>query len=153
MKFSYKITLILCLFLVTTIHAEAKNIKLFQQDSLQKILLNNKEQPFILIIWSISCSSCLAEMKMIQQIHQQKPKLNIIMLSVDGPEFHQQMSQILEQEKLIGIEQWGFAEDNAPGLRYVIDNRWYGELQWNSVSLSAGGRRCRSPARVPPGWY
>ena len=114
--------------MVTTIHAEAKNIKLFQQDSLQKILLNNKEQPFILIIWSISCSSCLAEMKMIQQIHQQKPKLNIIMLSVDGPEFHLQMSQILEQEKLIGIEQWGFAEDNAPGLRYVIDNRWYGEL-------------------------
>ena len=50
------------------------------------------------------------------------------MLSVDGPEFYQEMVQIIIQEKLNAVEHWGFAEDNSPALRYAIDSRWYGEL-------------------------
>ena len=123
-----KIILICSLLLSKSVYAEQLDIKLFQKDSYQQILSDYKNQPLVLILWSVTCSSCLAEMELIQQIHQQNPKLNIIMLSVDGPEFHQEMAQIIKYEKLFEIEHWGFSEDNSPALRYAIDNRWYGEL-------------------------
>ncbi len=128
MKFIVKVILICSLFLTTSAYAEEVSIKLFQKDSYQQILNDYKDQPLILVLWSVTCSACLAEMELIQQIHQQNPKLNIIMLSVDGPEFHQEMEQIIKQDKLTTVEQWGFAEDNSPALRYAIDSRWYGEL-------------------------
>jgi len=128
MKYLLKIIFICSLLGSTTIHAQQMNIKLFAKDSYQQILNEYKQQPLILILWSVTCSSCLSEMKLIQQIHQQKPKLNIIMLSVDGPEFHQEMAEIISQKKLTEIEHWGFSEDNSPALRYAIDSRWYGEL-------------------------
>lgn len=127
MKF-IKIMLIASLFISANIYAEQVNIKSFKKDSYQQILNHYKDQPWVLILWSVTCSSCLSEMGLIQQIHQQNPKLNIIMVSVDGPEFYQEMAQIIQQEKLTTIEHWGFAEDNSPALRYVIDSRWYGEL-------------------------
>jgi len=61
-------------------------------------------------------------------MHQQNPELNVVMLSVDGPEYFADMREIIEKEKLDDVEQWGFAEDNSPALRYSIDSRWYGEL-------------------------
>ena len=123
-----KIILICSLLLSKSVYAEQLDIELFQKDSYQQILSDYKNQPLVLILWSVNCSSCLAEMELIQQIRQQNPKLIIIMLSVDGPEFHQEMAQIIKQEKLFEIEHWGFSEDNSPALRYAIDNRWYGEL-------------------------
>lgn len=128
MKFITKIILIGSLFLTANTYAQQVNIKLFQKDSYQQILSQYKGQPLVLILWSVTCSSCLSEMPLIQQVHQQNPKLNMLMLSVDGPEFHQEMIQIIQQQKLTTLEHWGFAEDNSPALRYAIDNRWYGEL-------------------------
>ena len=128
MKLVIKIILICSLFFASNVSAEEMSIKSFQKGSLQQILTSYTDQPLLLILWSITCSSCLAEMELIYQIHQQKPTLNIVMLSVDGPEFHQEMMQVINQEKLTTIEHWGFAEDNSPVLRYAIDNRWYGEL-------------------------
>ena len=128
MKFIVKIIVICSLLLSTIVYAEQVNIKLFQKDSYQQILSDYKNQPLVLTLWSVTCSSCLAEMELIHQVHLQNPKLNIIMLSVDGPEFHQEMTQIIKQEKLSEIEHWCFAEDNSPALRYAIDKRWYGVL-------------------------
>ncbi len=120
--------LICSLFSASATYAGEVSIKAFQKGSYQKILNDYKDRPLILILWSVTCSACLAEMELIHEIHQQRPKLNIVMLSVDGPEFYQEMVQIIKKEKLAEIEQWGFSEDNSPALRYVIDSRWYGEL-------------------------
>ncbi len=128
MTFMLKVMIICSLFMTTNIYAEDASIKVFNHDSYQQILKEYNAQPLILVLWSVTCSACLEEMPLIQKIHQQYPKLNIIMLSVDGPEFYQEMQQIIKHEKLKTIEQWGFAEDNSPALRYAIDSRWYGEL-------------------------
>ncbi|NOQ65125.1 MAG: redoxin domain-containing protein, partial [Methyloprofundus sp.] len=103
-------------------------IQLFQADSYQALLKHYKGQPFVLVIWSVTCPACLSEMALIQQLHQQNPAMNIVMLAVDGPEFHQEMREIIQREKLADLEHWGFAEDNSPALRYAIDSEWYGEL-------------------------
>jgi len=127
MKFVKTICLF-CVFLLSTAHAQQLEIELFQADAYQHILNKHKDQPFMLVIWSVTCSACLSEMALIQKIHQQNPELNIVMLSVDGPEYFADMLEIIAQEKLADVEQWGFSEDNSPALRYSIDSRWYGEL-------------------------
>ncbi len=117
-----------CFLLASTVYAEEAKIHPFQTNSYQHILDSHKDKPLVLVIWSVTCSSCLSEMKQIQKIHQDNPKLNIVMLSVDGPEYRVQMQSIIAQEKLSELEQWGFSEDNSSALRYAIDSRWYGEL-------------------------
>lgn len=128
MRFIVNLMLVCQLLYTGSTYASEVTIKLFQKDSYQQILSHYQDQPMLLILWSINCSACLAEMELIHQIHQQSPKLNIIMLSVDGPEFHQEMTQIIKQDKLTALEHWSFFEDNSPVLRYAIDSHWYGEL-------------------------
>ncbi len=128
MKHSINILFALYFCLITTAQASNEEIKSFQQDSLQQILAAHNDKPLILVMWSVTCASCLSELKFLHQIHLQHPDLSLVMLSVDGPEYHQEMRKILRPQKLFAIEQWGFIEDNSPALRYTIDKRWYGEL-------------------------
>lgn len=125
---AFKLILICSLFLAANAYAAEVNIKAFQKGSYQSILTEYQDQPLVLILWSVTCSACLDEMELIHNIHQQQPKLNMLMLSVDGPEFHQEMTQIIKLAKLTDLDHWGFAEDNSPALRYAIDSQWYGEL-------------------------
>ncbi len=119
----------LCLLILSTnAFADKVEINSFQMDSYQTILENNKNQAFVLIIWSITCSSCLAEMAIIPEIQQQNPKLKFVMLSVDGPDYSDEMQTIIKQKKLSKFEHWAFAEDNSSALRYAIDKQWYGEI-------------------------
>jgi hypothetical protein len=41
------------------VQAEQPDLKPFRAGSYQQILANNAYQPFILVLWSIACSSCL----------------------------------------------------------------------------------------------
>lgn len=127
-RIAFKLILICSLFLTANTYAAEVNIKSFQKGSYQSMLTEYQGQPLVLILWSVTCSACLDEMELIHNIHQQQPKLNMLMLSVDGPEFHQEMTQIIKQAKLTDIDHWSFAEDNSPALRYAIDSQWYGEL-------------------------
>jgi hypothetical protein len=45
--------------------ANQSDLKPFDAGSYQKILENNANKPFLFIIWSITCSSCLKEMPLI----------------------------------------------------------------------------------------
>lgn len=128
MKAIIKIMFMMSLCVIANTYAQQVNIRPFEKGSYQQILRQYKDQPLVLILWSMTCSSCLSEMPLIQKIHQQNPRLNMVMISVDGPEFYQEMWQIIKREKLSTIEHWGFAEDNSPALRYIIDGSWYGEL-------------------------
>ena len=128
MKCIVKLILICSLFFSTQLNAENIKIKLFNKDSYSNILNHYKGQPLLLVLWSVTCTACLSEMELIHKLHQQRPELNLIMLSVDGPEFHQEMTQIIKQAELMDLDHWGFVEDNSPALRYAVDSQWYGEL-------------------------
>ena len=47
--------------------ANQSDLKPFDAGSYQKILTNNANKPFLFIIWSITCSSCLKEMPLIRR--------------------------------------------------------------------------------------
>ncbi|MGR9012570.1 MAG: TlpA family protein disulfide reductase [Gammaproteobacteria bacterium] len=100
----------------------------FTSGSYQQILADNADQPFMLVIWSVNCSSCLKDMALLNNIHKSRPDLKIIMLAADELSVTEQIQQILEKNQLSDIENWVYAEDNTQKLQYEIDPKWYGEL-------------------------
>ncbi len=110
------------------VQATPAPLKTFTQGSYQQLLQQNAKQPFVLSVWSTTCSSCLKEMPMLKKLHQTHPKLKFVMLTVDDAQSTAQIQQVLLKNQLTDIEQWGFAEDNSEKLRFEIDPSWYGEL-------------------------
>lgn len=100
----------------------------FVSGSYQQILAANANRPFMLVVWSINCPSCLKDMELLSNIHKGKPELKMIMLAADEPSATEQIQQILEKNQLSGIENWAYADDNTEKLQFEIDPKWYGEL-------------------------
>ncbi len=100
----------------------------FTSGSYQQLLASNANQPFMLVIWSVNCSSCLKDMALLNDIHKSRPELKIIMLAADELSATEQVQQLLEKNQLSGIESWVYAEENTQKLQFEIDPKWYGEL-------------------------
>ena len=100
----------------------------FTSGSYQQLLSNNTNQPFMLVIWSVNCSSCLKDMALLSNIHKSRPELIMVMLAADELSAAEQIQQILEKNQLSDIENWVYAEENTQKLQFEIDPKWYGEL-------------------------
>ncbi|MCK9619765.1 MAG: hypothetical protein M0R47_04435 [Methylobacter sp.] len=100
----------------------------FTSGSYQQILAANANQPFMLVVWSINCPSCLKDMELLSNIHKNRPDLKMIMLAADEPGSTEQIQQILAKNQLTDIESWAYADDNTQKLQFEIDPKWYGEL-------------------------
>ena len=128
-KHFFLITLLVFLAPLKQGNAEGQNkLNHFQSGSYQQILNNNKEQPFMLAVWSVSCSSCLKEMEQLSKLHKKFPQLDIIMLSVDDLSEKHTVDKILQEHGVADLESWIFADPNLQKLRFEIDPGWYGEL-------------------------
>lgn len=119
---------ILLALLNGSVQAEPSKLEPFTTGSYQKILTNHANQPFMLVVWSITCSSCLKDMALLSQIHQKRPELKIIMLAADDISEADQINLILEKDQLSGLENWVYADENTQKLQFEIDPKWYGEL-------------------------
>ena len=127
-----RLTIILCYlflsFAAQFAKAESAEVKSFVTGSYKQLLESNANKPFILVIWSITCSSCLKDMALLNKMHKANPKINMVMLSTDDASATEQVQQILTKNDLTGLENWLFADENPQKLRYEIDPKWYGEL-------------------------
>jgi hypothetical protein len=123
--------LVLCLLfvLLTSLNTPAQaEPSAFISGSYRQILTSNANQPFMLVIWSVNCFSCLKDMALLSSIHKAKPELKMIMLAADDLSATEQIQQIMEQNQLTEIESWVYAEKNTQKLQFAIDPKWYGEL-------------------------
>lgn len=122
-------SLLLFLFAFTTsLHAEQATLKPFASGSYQQLLDSNTNKPFMLVIWSITCSSCLKDMALLNKMHKMHPEINMVMLTTDDASATDDIQKILAKNELTGLENWLFADENPQKLRYEIDTKWYGEL-------------------------
>ncbi len=110
------------------VQAEQANLKPFTSGSYQQILSSNANKPFMLSVWSITCSSCLKDMELLNRIHKKRPELKMIMLAANDISETGQIQAILEKSQLSGIENWVYADENIQKLQFEIDPKWYGEL-------------------------
>lgn len=138
-----KIKLFLSVFLIflgSTSWADQEPVKPFDIGSYQQLLANHAQQPFMLVIWSITCSSCLKEMELLGTLHQKWPDLKIVMLATDDATATAEIQAILDKNRLNDTENWAFASENSQKLRFEIDPRWYGELP-RTYFFDAGHQR------------
>jgi hypothetical protein len=111
-----------------SLKAEDTTLKPFIAGSYEQLLEGHANKPLMLVIWSITCSSCLKDMALLNQIHKANPKINMVMLATDDASATDQILEILTKHELTGLENWIFADDNPQKLRYAIDPKWFGEL-------------------------
>ncbi len=124
---------IVTLFLLGTLfvrlpHAEPAPLQPFGPDSYGAILEQNDRRPLMLVLWSLTCSSCMKEMGMLNKIRAQHPELAVVLVSVDDFADAEQVREVLEKNRLSELNNWLFTEANSARLRYQIDPTWYGEL-------------------------
>lgn len=108
--------------------ANDATIRPFNPGSYQQILSEKANQGFMLVIWSLDCSTCIKDMELLNSLHKTRPELKIVMLSTDEVSASADIQNLLEKYQLADTENWVFASDNTQKLRYEIDPSWYGEL-------------------------
>lgn len=107
-----------------------------QRGGYQKIVASHAGKPFIVALWSVSCTHCAEDMALFEQLAKKYSVFNLVLISTDTPEQEAAIARTLNhyhlgstgQERLAKIESWVFADSYTERLRYEVDAQWYGEL-------------------------
>lgn len=103
-------------------------LRSFVSGSLEQIQAERAGKPFILALWSASCTHCPAELKALGQLLKRTPGLDVVMVATDTPAEAAQLARLAAGYGLGRQAQWVFADEQPERLRFQIDRRWYGEL-------------------------
>lgn len=99
----------------------------FRRGSFAAILSQRQGQPFVLVMWSITCIPCRKEFELLRILRADYPRLPLVFVSTDDLADAGMASNMLVHYGLEREESWMFDGD-AERLRYEIDPAWYGEL-------------------------
>lgn len=116
-------------------------LKTFEADSLAEITRERAEQPFILMLWSLDCPSCMKELAALSVSIKQHPDLKLVMISTDDQSMADDVAALLTKFGLGSVELWIFGGADAQRLRHAIDPTWYGELPRSYFYDAAHQRR------------
>ena len=123
-----RLCLALALLLALTLPAAAQELKPFVAGSIKEITAARQGKPFILSLWSLTCTHCRDELALLSGLVKKHPDLDLILIATDTPEESDAISATLRQSGLGGAEAWVFADPFAERLRFEIDPKWHGEL-------------------------
>ena len=125
---TWALTCYLIVFSVLVMAAPALPIKPFYASSMQEIFAVRQGKPFIVGLWSLSCTHCRDDLILLSSLSQQYPELDLVLIATDTMDDADTAVATLAQYKLHKTESWIFADDFTEQLRYSIDRRWQGEL-------------------------
>lgn len=103
-------------------------VRPFVVGSMAQIEAQHQGHPFVMVLWSLSCTYCPAELNMLGELKLQYPALTLVLVATDTPEQATEIAARLQGHGLGGVEQWVFADAMPERLRFEIDRRWYGEV-------------------------
>jgi len=115
----------------------------FKTDSYQKLLVD-KNQPFLMVMWSLDCPPCIKELTMLGSVYKQYPNLNLVLVSTDSMSRTEDINQLLKDSGLSEIDNRVFSDTSVQHLRYAIDPGWYGELPRSYFHTKNNTRRAVS---------
>ena len=130
LKFNAFRRLLLCILFFSlsgTLQAEPSQLKSFTPGSYQQMLTAHKDQAFMLVIWSLTCPSCVKDMALLNELHKSRSDIKMVMLATDELSESPQVQALLAKNNLADLENWIYADDNTQKLNYEIDPQWYGE--------------------------
>lgn len=129
--------------------AQAAEIKPFVAGSMQQIRSAHAGRPFVLALWSLTCSHCQEELAQLGKLQRRHPELNVVLVSTDTPDEAAALAATLARHGLARAEAWVYADGFAERLRFEIDPRWGGELPRTYFFDRAHTVTARSGALAP----
>lgn len=141
----------LALLLLGVPALHAAELRPFVSGSLQQIVAAHHGTPFILGLWSRSCSHCREELTMLGQLVADHPQATVVLISTDSIGESAAVAATLQGYGLGAVESWVFADPYLERLQYEIDNRWYGELP-RTYLYAGNGTRSGHSGRLERSW-
>lgn len=120
------------------------DVQPFTATSLAQVQHQFQGRPFILVLWSLHCAPCFAELAMLGRELISQPDLPLVLVSADAHATQEDVQMLLEDYGLQNLPSWQFAGDFPEALRYHIDPDWYGELPRSYFYNAAHERRSHS---------
>ncbi len=133
--------------LLVALPSWAASPKPFLTDSYQGIMTANQQQPLLVVLWSLDCPPCRAEMPELAEFSASHPGIGLVLISVDGVEAAAETAAVLAENDLESASNWIFADPYIEKLRFQIDPSWQGELP-RSYLYVPGEQRHRIRGRI-----
>jgi len=135
-KFIFKLYWALLLALSANCALAAPETRPLLRGSYQKIIAAHAGKPFIVAMWSLSCTHCGADLEIFGRLAKKYASFNLVLISTDTPEQEAIIARTLKrydlgltaQKRLAKIESWVFADTYTERLHFEVDAQWYGEL-------------------------
>lgn len=102
--------------------------KPFVSGSMGEIVSAHAGKPFILGLWSLSCTHCRADLEILGRLAQKYPSLPLVLVATDSVEESAAVGAVLDKYGLGGTASWVFADAFTERLYFEIDRKWRGEL-------------------------
>lgn len=116
------------LFSSTASYATETVYKPFSKGSFKKIQQDNKDGPYIVAFWSVTCAYCMKELALFGTLMDKYPAVKLITITTDAFLEDDSVKQLLAKKNLVGTETWVFADNFVERLYFDINPRWRGEL-------------------------
>lgn len=125
---SLSLVTLLSACLLAPLQAIAGEIQPFTTSSMQKIVAPRLGKPFILGLWSLSCTHCREDLALLSRLAARYPKADLVLIAADSAEESAEAASTLDKLGLPRAERWIFADPFTERLRFSIDRTWRGEL-------------------------
>ena len=102
--------------------------KPFTAESPAQLKASHAGQPYILAFWSLECSHCQAELKILAALRRQYPGLPLVLVSTDAWEAAPAVARRLAELGLDDADNHLFADAMPERVRFAVDRKWRGEL-------------------------
>lgn len=131
--------LLICLLLMLGVSNgyAAQQILPLQRGSFKKIISAHAGKPFIVAMWSVSCTHCGADLEIFNRLLRKHAEFDLVLIATDVPEQEEFIVATLNKYKLLQtekqgypgkVESWVFADSFTERLHFEVDPKWYGEL-------------------------
>ncbi len=117
------------LTLFASLACAAQGMREFTTGSLQRIVSEQKGNPFVLVVWSLDCAFCQTSLDNLVAEQRRRKDLRIVTVSTDSFGDSQAMAASVKRLKALGLTNnaWAFGDESPEHLRFALDPRWYGE--------------------------
>ncbi len=115
------------LALATASRAAEPAFRLLGRGSFAQLVAARRDQPFLLVLWSITCVPCREEFELLRELRDRYPRMPLVLVATDDQSDAAMAARMLDRYEMGEEESWMFADD-PQRLRYEIDPAWYGEL-------------------------
>src|SRR6185437_6213797 len=83
MRSLFSVLMLGCIMAAGMAANAAESVRPFTQGSLARVLEARQGRPFILMLWSLECQYCPAELKMLSELKRSHPKMDVVLIATD----------------------------------------------------------------------